>query len=133
MKSDKKHNITVCDINQLVRDLGPEVRYDILFIHALLGCYTTSKRMLANIEQAKEAGLVGGFRIFYAMNELSFGLTDELRKHYKIDTEFMERHAPRFETLTGLKFATAMEWFEWIQSNKDRLILSSDGKHVVVR
>ena len=81
----------------------------------------------------KEAGLVTGFKIFYAMYELSFGLTDELRQHYKIDEIFMERHAPRFETVTGLKFGTAMEWFEWIQSNKDRLVLSKDGKHVVVR
>ncbi len=83
--------------------------------------------------EAKEAGLIGGIKIFYAMNELSFGLTDELRQHYKIDKNFMERHAARFETLTGLKFATAKEWFEWIQSNKEQLMLSKDGKHIVVR
>jgi hypothetical protein len=84
--------------------------------------------------EQKEAGLVGGIKIFYAMNEVYFAqLTDELRQHYKIDRNFMERDAPRFESITGLQFATALEWFEWIQSNKDRLALSPDGKHVVVR
>ncbi len=81
----------------------------------------------------KEAGLVNGFKIFYAMNESSLGLSDELRKHYRVNTIFMERHAPRFETLTGLQFATAIEWFNWLRSNKDRLALSSDGKYVVER
>lgn len=81
----------------------------------------------------KEAGVVNGFKIFYAMNESSLGLSDELRKHYRVDIIFMERHAPRFEALTGLQFATAPEWFQWLQSNKDRLVLSEDGKHVVVR
>lgn len=82
----------------------------------------------------KEAGLVTGFKIFYAMNEVYFAqLTDELRQHYRIDEIFMARHAPRFEALTGLQFATAPEWFQWIQSNKDRLVLSPDGKRVVVR
>ena len=83
--------------------------------------------------KAKEAGLVAGFKIFYAMNEINFSLSDELRQHYKIDQNFMERDAPRFETLTGLQFTTAKEWFQWIQSNKDRLVLSEDGKRVVVQ
>lgn len=82
----------------------------------------------------KEAGLVSGFKIFYALNEISFtGLTEEQRSHYNIDPEFLKRHATRLEALTGLKFATAMEWFEWIKSNKDRLVLSPDGEHVEVR
>jgi len=91
---------------------------------------------LAKLEDRKdkEAGLVTGFKIFYAMNEVYFTqLTDELRKHYKIDEKFMENHTARLKTLTGLKFETAPEWFEWIQSNKDRLVLSPDGKRVVVR
>lgn len=83
--------------------------------------------------QEKEAGLVSGFKIFYAMNELKFGLSDALRGNYRVDEEFMERHASRFETVTGLKFKTALEWFQWIKTNKDRLVLSPDGKYVVVR
>ncbi len=81
----------------------------------------------------KETGLIKGIQTVFKETELffqMFKLEEEGTSFYDV---FISRYQPRLEAVTGLKFKTPRQWFEWIQSNKDRLALSPDGKYVVVR
>jgi len=68
--------------------------------------------------QKKEAGLKRGIITLFGR----YG-------HKKLYPVF----ASRMEVITGLKFETAKEWFDWWKTNKDRLVLSRDGKYLVVK
>ena len=83
-----------------------------------------STNILISIEeledrQKKEKGLIKGISIGF----------EQTREYYEA---FSREVVPGLEKVTGLKFQTAKEWFDWWESNKDRLVLSEDGKHLVV-
>ena len=81
----------------------------------------------------KEAGLIRGIRTIFKETELffqMFKLEEEGTSFYDV---FTTRYQPRLEAATGLTFQTPRQWFNWIQTHKDRLVLSPDSEHVVVR
>jgi len=81
----------------------------------------------------KEAGLISGIQKIFKESELFFQIFKMEEEDSSFYVVFMSRYRPRLEAVTGLKFDTPRQWFDWIQSNKDRLVLSEDGKYVVVR
>ena len=81
----------------------------------------------------KEAGLISGIQKIFKESELFFQIFKMEEEDSSFYNVFMSRYRPRLEAATGLKFDTPRQWFDWIQSNKDRLTLSSSGEHVVVR
>ena len=87
---------------------------------------------LENREE-KEAGLKRGIQLVFEMNEVGFNSLKDEEKLTRFNKIFTSRYTPRLEAVTGLQFNTPRQWFEWLQSNKDRLTLSPDGKYLVVR
>lgn len=81
----------------------------------------------------KEAGLINGIQTIFKESELFFQIFKMEEEDSSFYGVFVSRYRPRLEAVTGLKFDTPRQWFEWIQANKDHLALSPDGKHVVVR
>jgi hypothetical protein len=81
----------------------------------------------------KEAGLISGIQTIFKESELFFQIFKMEEEESSFYSVFVSRYMPRLEAVTGLKFDTPRQWFDWIQSNKDRLALSPDGKHVVVQ
>ncbi|MCH7498702.1 MAG: hypothetical protein IH886_01610 [Nitrospinae bacterium] len=82
--------------------------------------------------QKKETGFIKGITYLFRQYDHLLASKNEvvLSIVYK---EFSEKFAPEAEIITGLKFDTAEEWFDWWETNKNRLVLSEDGKHLVVK
>ena len=96
------------------------------------GAVLFSTEQLEN-RQEKEAGIKKGIQLVFEMNEVGFNALkseNKLTRFYRI---FTSRYTPRLEAVTGLKFDTPRQWFDWIKANKDRLALSPDGERVEVR
>lgn len=91
-----------------------------------------SLKKLENRE-AKEAGIRQGIQLVFEMNEVGFKSLKDEEKLDRFNKIFSSRYTPRLEAVTGLKFDSPGQWFEWIKANKDRLVLSEDGKYVGVR
>jgi hypothetical protein len=81
----------------------------------------------------KEAGLISGIQTIFKESELFFQIFKMEEEDSSFYGVFVSRYMPRLEAVTGLKFKTPRQWFDWIQSNKDRLVLSPDGKYVIAR
>jgi hypothetical protein len=81
--------------------------------------------------QEKEAGIQRGIQLVFEMNEVGFNALKDEDKIARFNKIFTSRYMPRLESVTGLKFDTPRQWFDWIKANKNRLAL--DGKYVVVR
>ena len=84
--------------------------------------------------EAKETGLLSGIRDIFG----SFKNAGKEFKKYKslwvqVVEKFSNDYVPMMESFTGLKFKTADEWFDWWEVNKDHLVLSEDGKYLVVK
>ena len=82
--------------------------------------------------QKKESGLIRAITIIFRQYDYLLAANDEVVLASVYD-EFSLKFVPRAEIITGLKFETADEWFDWWELNKDHLVLSKDGKYLVVK
>jgi hypothetical protein len=78
--------------------------------------------------QKKEAGLIRGTTIIFRIYDY---LLDT--NHEGVLSVVYPKFSSNVEKITGLKFKTRQELFSWWKLNKDRLVLSQDGKHLVVK
>ena len=82
--------------------------------------------------QKKEAGFIRGTTSIFRQYDHLLGTNGEEVLSTVYD-EFYSQLASIMKITTGLKFETAKEWFDWWETNKDRLVLSEDGKYLVVK
>jgi hypothetical protein len=84
--------------------------------------------------QKKEIGFIKGISVGLERTlEYLEVLKEEKDSWPQVYEAFFRDDVPGLEKATGLKFDTAEEWLEWWKSNKDRLVLSEDGKYLVVK
>jgi hypothetical protein len=98
-----------------------------------------SYNILASIKEVenrkkKERGLLKGIKNLFESYDFLKHLKDDNKPVWsQIMEQFSELFIPNLEKVTGLKYKIADEWFDWWETNKDQLVLSEDGKYLIVR
>lgn len=100
--------------------------------------YYTKNIMITSDEFHQRAGklkgLVDGFdRSFRMIDEWTEASNNDKEVRKVILKEYFEKDRQRMELITGLTFKGPEEWFEWWKTNKNNLVLSKNGRYLVVR
>ncbi len=137
-----RHPAQPLDRNACGRNWGP---YSIEYfwhnlINGFVGIIETHQDVVCIYEQR------GKGRNYYYVTREDFdnrnirerGYTQSLTlemSRFRDDPQYSRQHYPRINErlarLTGLRFAALEDWLGWWNLNKDRLVLSEDGQHLV--
>ena len=81
----------------------------------------------------KLKGLIEGFdRSFQLIDEWIEASNNDKKIRKTIIKEFFEKDKQRLELMTGLTFKDPKEWFDWWSKNKNNLVLSPNGRYLIV-
>lgn len=125
------NNIT--DINSSKGEEYLCAKYSELFEHDL----ETEEVLISSAELhsrvKKEKGMLQGLGYLFNNAQDFLKEIDDQEVLSDLYEDFSRRFSARIEYVTGLNFDTTKDWFIWWGKNKNNLVLSDDGKHIVVK